>query len=382
MNTKTRWITGLKGVSALVIFIHHFALFFYPALINGLLSSVKTSNNLELKIVKTPFNIFGFGATTGVCMFFTISGFLISYNFYKRNKKYDVSSIFKRYLKLMLPILFSSIIIFLIVKSQIFRTKNLIEMYSKIGLNNNYKSYDENIFTIIWNSLITVFRTSSLPINPPMWTMKFELIYSIISMLIINMIGKDKKRYYIYILMGLITMNSYFFCFILGIALCDLWLNNKKLLQCLNRFDIKAIMLLIGLFLISSTYLNQNVTIYSVINNLFGNIDYLVVFHAIGVSLIILFFLLSDRVKNLFSKKLFVFLGKKSFGIYLFHWVILNTLSMYIVFKLTKYLKYYQATIISFVLTLIIVVLFSSYFGKYIDKFTKVIVEIVDRKHS
>ena len=378
MNKKINWITGLKGVSALVIFIHHFALFFYPALIDGTLQSIRTSNNLELKIARSPFNIFGFGAAMGVCMFFTISGFLIAYNYYKRNRNYDISSTLKRYLKLMIPVLVSSVIIFLIVKSRIFRTEGLIKMYSKIGLNNNYASYNENIFNVIWSSLITLFRTSSFPINPPMWTMKLELIYSVVSMLIINMIGKSNKRYLIYIFIIFITLNSYFLCFILGIALCDIWLNNKAKLESLNKWDIKLIILFIGLFLISSTYLNQDTFIYEVIKNMFNNIDYIVTFHSIGVALLILYFLLSDKIKNIFSKKIFVFFGKQSLGIYLFHWVIINTVSMYIVLVINKYLKYYQSTIISFVLTLIIVMFFSCYFTKYINIITNKITKKID----
>lgn len=382
MNTKTKWITGLKGVSALVIFIHHFALFFYPAFIDGAIGNVKTSNNFELKIAKSPFNIFGFGAASGVCMFFIISGFLIAYNYYSKNKTYDISYIIKRYLKLAIPILLSAILIFFIVKSKVFRTDNLIEMYSKIGLRNNYQSYNENIFTVIWGSLVTLFRTSSFPINPPMWTMKNELIYSVGSILLINIIGKNKKRYLMYILIALITLNSYFLCFILGIALCDLWINNKKVLDYLNRWDIKLIILLVGLFLLSSTYLNQNMTLYSVINNLFENIDYIVVFHSIGATLIILYFLLSINAKKLFSTKILTYFGNQSLGIYLFHWVVLNTISMFVVLKLCNHMKYYQATIVSFVITFIIVTIISNYLGKYINKLTNIIINKLFKKRS
>ncbi len=375
MKEKLSWITGLKGVAALVILIHHFALYFYPGFIYTTADNIKMKGGLELKIAQTPLNIFSWGGVTGVCIFFTISGFLIAYNYYKKEKKYDASYMIKRYLKLMIPILISSTIIFLIVKSKIFRTDSLLELYKNSGLNNSYTYYNENIFTLIWNSLFTLFKTASCPINPPMWTMKNELIYSILSGLLINVTGKSKYRFIIYFIIFLLFINTYYICFILGIVLCDVWVNKQNIINYLNRFDIKIIILLFGLLLFSCTYANQFTIYYSVINNLFEEIDYIVFYHSIGSALILLFFLLTINARKLFSKKLFLFLGEQSLFIYLFHWVIINTFSMFIVVKLNRYLKYYQSCLISLVLSFIVIILMSKYFGKYITAITSWVVK-------
>ena len=330
---------------------------------------------VELKIAKTPFNIFNWGGVTGVCIFFTLSGFLIAYNYYKKDKKYDASYMIKRYLKLMIPVLVSSVIIFLIVKSKIFRTDSLLEIYQLNGLSSSYTYYNENIFTLIWNALFTLFKTASCPINPPMWTMKNELIYSLLSGILINVTGKSKYRFIIYSIMFLLFINTYYICFILGIVLCDIWINKKNIINYLNRLDIKIIILLIGLLLLSSTYANQFTIYYSVINNLFEEIDYIVFYHSIGSALIILFFLLTLNARKLFSKKVFSFLGEQSLFIYLFHWVVIETFSMYTVVTLSKYMKYYQACLISFCLSVILVIIMAKYFGKYITTITNWVVK-------
>lgn len=378
MKKNTSWITGLKGVSAVIIFIHHFALFFYPGFIDTASGNMRTSIGLEAKIARTPLNIFSWAGVAGVCIFFTISGFLIAYNFYKKRTNYDINYIIKRYFKLMIPVLLSAIIIFFIIKSRIFRTDYLVKMYDSIGLRNNYSEYNSSFVSMIWESIITLFRTSSFPTNPPMWTMKYELIYSIASVLLINVIGNHKNRYYLYPLIVLITLNSYFLCFILGIILCDLWFNHEKILNYLNRFDFKVILLIISLFLLSSTYLNQGTFCYSILNNLFNGIDYLVVFHSLGAAALILYFLLSEKTKKLFSKKLLLYLGKQSLYIYLFHWVILNTISMYIVLVLDKYLRYYQSSLISFIISSVILMFSANYFGRYISKITNLIVSKIN----
>ena len=47
---------------------------------------------------------------------------------------------------------------------------------------------------------------------------------------------------------------------------------------------------------------------------------------------------------------------------------------MFIVFVLNNHIQYYQASIISFIISFIILLLFSNYFGGYITKITNAIV--------
>lgn len=205
----------------------------------------------------------------------------------------------KKYMKLMIPILISSIIIFIIVRSRIFRTDSLLELYKNNGLNNSYTYYNENIFTLIWNALFTLFKTASCPINPPMWTMKNELIYSLLSALLINVTGKSKYRFFIYTIIFLLFINTYYICFILGIVLCDIWINKKNIIKYLNKFDIKIIILFVGLLLLSSTYANQFTAYYSTINNLFEDIDYIVFLSFYWISINFIVFFTNSKCKKI-----------------------------------------------------------------------------------
>ena len=122
-DKKIPWITGIKGIAALLVFFHHFFLFFYPVFCNG-----NSTNKIVNIIIKTPLNIFSYAGNSSVCLFYLISGFLISYTyFYINNKNQKISSIFKRYFQLAIPILLSSIIIYIILKSEIFRTETPVK---------------------------------------------------------------------------------------------------------------------------------------------------------------------------------------------------------------------------------------------------------------
>lgn len=368
-KNRLNWITGLKGLAAMLVFVHHFFLFFYPAFCNGDVGSSKTYMEIEILIAKTPLNILGWGGNFAVSLFFLISGFLIAYVYYvKNNRTTNIRSFFKRFFKLMFPVLFTSIIIFFVVKSGAFRSEELLNNYSKIGLNNYYNNIEINFFKIIKESIFDVFIFQSLSINPPMWTMKAELIYSIILMLFLKVFGNDKNRKFAYIFLILFNFNNYFFPFIVGCLLCDIFYNKAVILEKINRWDLKIFILILGLYFASFSYIAINTKFYSLLKLDINGLDLNVVYHNIGAAFIMLFILLSKNIKKILAIKPFVKLGEMSFCIYAFHWVIINSLSMFIVYKINCYTKYYIASIISLILTTFVVIIVSRYFNSFLNK--------------
>jgi peptidoglycan/LPS O-acetylase OafA/YrhL len=366
-DKKIPWITGIKGIAALLVFFHHFFLFFYPVFCNG-----NSTNKIVNIIIKTPLNIFSYAGNSSVCLFYLISGFLISYTyFYINNKNQKISSIFKRYFQLAIPILLSSIIIYIILKSEIFRTETFVNLYSQNGFNNYYKDFNMNFFNVIKSSFYDIFATGNSVINPPLWTMKNELIFSITTMLILSTFGKNKNRIYIYLFLILFFPDSYLSCFIFGVILLELFVNKNDLLEKINRTDIKIIILLFGLYLSSYTYLSAQSKYYSLLNFDLGNLDKNVVYHGLGTMLIMLFILLSKRTQKILSNKIFIKLGNLSLNIYLFHWIVINTISMYIVYKLLSIFGYFVSVLISFIISTFITIIISKYFDKYIKNITK-----------
>ena len=88
-----------------------------------------------------------------------------------------------------------------------------------------------------------------------------------------------------------------------------------------------------------------------------------------------------------FAKKALSFkwlqkIGDMSLSIYIIHWVIINTLSMYIVTKILPYTRYFVAVLISLVISTIVVIILSNIFEKRIRKFTKFINKFIFSKIS
>lgn len=109
----TSHLDGLRGVAALIVFLDHFTLNWYYTLRNGYLSTPTDNSIFQLPIIRL---IFAGRASVGV--FFAISGFVLSYKPLKQIRANDkagvldtlASSVFRRGVRLYIPILFGTLI--------------------------------------------------------------------------------------------------------------------------------------------------------------------------------------------------------------------------------------------------------------------------------
>ncbi len=109
----TSYLDGLRGVAALIVFVDHFVLNWFYTLRNGYLATPEDLYILQLPIIRL---VFAGRASVGV--FFVISGFVLSYKPLKQiraGNKSDVfdtlaSSVFRRGMRLYLPIVFGTLI--------------------------------------------------------------------------------------------------------------------------------------------------------------------------------------------------------------------------------------------------------------------------------
>lgn len=375
---KISWITGLKGLAALLVFVHHFFLFFYPYFCNGNLESIKSSRGIEEFITNSPLNFLGWGGSLAVSLFFTISGFLVAYSFYVRSdRKISVKSVLTRYLKLMIPVLITSLVLWVVLKTNAFRTQGLLGQYKELGVKEYYQKFEVTFTQMIKDSVWDVFFYGGSSVNPPLWTMKAELIGSVLLMLFLSVFGNYKKRYIPYIAAVLFNFNNYNLCFLIGAILCDIAYNKEEWLSKINKREIKLIVLLLGIWFGSFTYIVDDLPLYQPLCKL-TDVDLNMFWHNMSAACIILFILLSVRTQRLLSFKPFERTGDLSFNIYAFHWALIHTVSIFTILKLAKYMKYFYACMISLTLTFILLILVSLYFEKKINKATKYVVKKVE----
>ncbi|CZT49158.1 uncharacterized protein RSE6_09957 [Rhynchosporium secalis] len=105
----TSWLDGLRGVASFIVFIHHFILFWYT----DLNYAYGTPDQKSWNFFQFPFMRVLYGGRGMVCIFFVVSGYALSYSPLRkmRNRDYEpllhslASSLFRRGLRLFIPVL-------------------------------------------------------------------------------------------------------------------------------------------------------------------------------------------------------------------------------------------------------------------------------------
>jgi peptidoglycan/LPS O-acetylase OafA/YrhL len=112
---STAWLDGLRGTAALIVAIRHFCNAFFPWVAHGWASTEKDYRILQFFWIR-----YFISAKLMVAMFFVISGFVLSHKSVRliRGQQYSAlleclsSSVFRRWIRLMLPSIASILINF------------------------------------------------------------------------------------------------------------------------------------------------------------------------------------------------------------------------------------------------------------------------------
>ncbi|OME07846.1 hypothetical protein BSK64_06205 [Paenibacillus odorifer] len=364
---KLKFIDGLRGVAALIVVLNHFAVGFYPALYNGDINQVHTQSNLELIIAKSPLNLI-YNGSFAVCIFFLLSGYVLSYKYFN-TKKIDVlvESAVKRYFRLLTPVLASIVLAFLLMKFSLFYNKEAGTLSFSTWWLSTFWDFDASIIDVVKNAFFGVFFNNDGKYNAVLWTMTYELFGSFIVFGFAALFGRVRRRYLFYIIAIILTYNTYYLGFILGMILSDINIGGYFNKSFFRNFFFKMILMVIGLYLASYP------SAATVNNSIYKSIEAtdpktIVLYHTLGAFCIILVLLNSVKFQTIFSTKVFEFFGKISFSMYLLHLLVIGSLSSYIFITLIDHVSYSIAVMISLFITLPILLTLSYLMYKHVDK--------------
>lgn len=360
-------LDGLRGVAAFIVVIHNYLLGFYPSTYSGNMDTIRTNSGIDATLASTPINIL-YNGNVSVCIFFVLSGYVLSYKFFKYSDKNIItSSAIRRYLRLMIPVLFSIIVAYVFMKFKLFYNSDVAIITGSDWWLANFYNFTPNIFEMLKQGAYGVFFLNESSYNAVLWTMHYELFGSFVVFGIISIFGNIRNRSIIYIVCILLTYNTYYLAFILGIILSDANSNCDKFINSFNSKYLKIFLLVIGLILCSyPSGIDMKETIYEYMR--IPKIDDIVAFyHILGSFLIIIILLKSDILKRFFALKIPLFFGKISFSMYIIHLIILCSFSSFLFSKIINNFRYYQAFIIMLMISLIIIILISYYIYKYVD---------------
>lgn len=300
---KLKNLEAVRGLAALAVVLYHLIFAFYPSLVTGDPATSHMPHEIEVLIAKSPLYLF-YSGNFAVCIFFVLSGFVLSYKYFKtENTQIIVSTAFKRYFRLVIPVAFSVLVVYLCAV-----------LYSSNPYGVQYPSLSGALYEGFFGS----FFRHQAEYNPQLWTMSYEFYGSFLVFAFCLIFGSRKNRIFGYILAAVIFWNDYYLGFVLGILICDLYCRRGEFLR--NNV-LKYGLLVLALYLGAYPDINPlNVTLYGPLYQLGITC---IPYHTVGAALLILVVIHSLHLTKILSAKLFQFFGKISFSMYLAHVAVL-----------------------------------------------------------
>ncbi|WP_410507491.1 acyltransferase [Methanosarcina hadiensis] len=374
MAEKIDYLDGLRGIAAINVMIMHFFVALAPAMVYG---SKYPSHfgSLDQIFSTTPLGLIGAG-NFSVCIFFVLSGYVLTQKFFKtKENSIIISSAVRRYPRLFIPVFAAVMLSYLLAATGLYHY--YIDTMAVVAGSNyrNYWTFTPGILDAVRQAVWTSFFVGgAIQYNPVLWTMTMEFYGSMLVFTMALIFGSLKNRWTFYLAAFVLFINSYYLAFIIGIVFSDIFTREKSLFKTDNRI-ILLIILIFGLFL--GSYPESPLTN----NSLYGFLDNglfespKATYHIIGAGMIMYVLLNSKDLQHVFSSRVPVFLGKISYSLYLVHFPVICSFTCALFLFLHPVLPYGPAALISIGVSLLVIIPLSYLFYKYVDmagvKFSK-----------
>ena len=326
MNTKhISYLDSVRGIACMIVVFMHFFTFFEKP---------------HWAILQIPPLNFLLSGGFAVCIFFVLSGFVLSYKFIGNGNKWKIiEATIKRPVRLLGVVFFTSLPAFSFLLTNDFWTNRIF--------------VDYDIYIKYFAGIPTHLFTFGSLANPPLWTINIEVWGSFLTFGIIFFAEYLNKYTRMAVLTVLLVcfLNTYYCAFIFGIIMADLHKN-----YCLKFNIITSFFILItGIYLV--TYIPYSgLTIIKP--------GYIMA----GAMLLFIFVLYNDKIHNILNSRLLVFIGGISYSLYAIHWLVLKFFSYSIYSRLINYCNNDIAFIGMIIISIPVMFIFSYLVDRFIDK--------------
>ncbi len=377
---KVFYLEGIRGVAAFCVFLHHFCLAFYPAYFDGNPQRAHFAS-LEVSYYR---GIFCF-ITNGkfwVAIFFILSGFVLSRKYFNDNSITTlVSAAQRRFLRLFIPVGFTVILAFTLMKMGLFHHIEVSKLTKNDWWLPSLWTIDTNFGTLLQHLAYNVMFFADGrggAYDTTLWTMPIELFGSLLVFAALALTQSTVRRVFALVLLlyfflvtgyysGPLYFQYYYCAFILGILLNYVERRPKSFGGGIPLLPL----VLVALGLLLGTFPETGFSVGTIWEKTVSNeaSKQFPVPHIIGSFLVIWGFVISPGMQKLFSKKIFVFLGFISFSLYLLHPLIIGTFSSSLFLNLSQSMTYNSAGFMVLLLSTAVVLALSWAMAKYVDSF-------------
>jgi len=357
---KIAYLDGLRGLAAFAVFIGHF------------LPSFIICSSFFISVLMA---VFFFGRLFAVSIFFVLSGYVLTYTFFKTgNHEILASGAVRRYIRLLVPIAFLFLIICIFVYPGF------------LGL-----ADPDKIKNILSQAFWGVFVQGKYAFVPwqdsytgVLWTMAIEFIGSFVIFSFAALFGKLRNRWVFYIAAITLFIHTYYLAFILGMMLADIYNSKPEGKMHIENRGILFLLFFLGMLLGTYPSIPFGMDLYAgvgsagslILDSLpfaatspfsLGIASSMEFLYIIGAFLTLIVLLNSRYLEMLLSTRIPVFLGKISFSLYLIHMVVINIFSFFILGVVFDYQLTLLAGISIFFMTTVVLFTVSYIMYRFVD---------------
>lgn len=342
IEKRIGYLDAMRGICAIGVLLCHWACVFAP----GLYFPDKASSVFEAIWRGSPLNIITNG-DIGVQFFFVCSGLLITQHAYNRNRSTFINwkSVLKKYTSLLWVIVPAVLFSFILMRSGLMYHTKLMELGDNYSFLRDYNQFNPTYMSALADIIKTPFSGSSY--NGPLWTMKHQLIGSLLIMMCSSWIVTNANlafnRKIIFIIMAVpfIYIDYYLSGFFFGAFIYECYYSlaeDDSILGKLIRWSVelkpvKILVLIVGIYIACI-----NCTPFTGVYRWLAILQRAnPVIRAFGIAVVLFIIMNSTRLQVCIDSKVMRWFGKLSPYIYAFHWPIILSLGCGMYMKLRSH---------------------------------------------
>lgn len=373
---RLKYLDGLRGIAALAVVLHHFLLAFYPAVFSGRpYHSHFPGFQFDVFVARSPLDLFAAG-NFAVCIFFVLSGMVLSRQFLiTKNPVVLSEQAVRRYFRLIIPIAASMLIAYLMIQSDCFYNKPAAIITKSDFWLAELWPRKFTVLQFLYIAFIDSVLNNAIDIINVLWTMNIEFNGSFLVFAMLALSQYLSRRWLIYALLvgsQLWLHHYYYICFIAGVMMMDAEVNDLKWLRHWRA------QLSIGIFILSlllgSFPSGTEEYLGSFYSYWFLPIDQCSVFyHSIGAILLVASINNLPWIQKQLEAKSCTFLGRISFSMYLLHSLVLGSVILLAFLHIYPQVSYGWAVLLLLLPYLGLTFVCSYFFAIYVDEKSTVI---------
>ena len=315
-STKLHQLEGLRGIAAFMVVLSHLRLTFFVDAEQVITSHWGSTAAVFFEAI--------IDGNFAVWLFWVMSALVLSLRFHMSSDASACSTMLtdaaiRRYPRLLVPVMASVLFAWILHQAGLMsnvQLENLLGPKYDEWLGSFYLFEPNGIAALksaAWEAFFAYELSSSY--NSALWTMEPELYGSLFLFAYLALAGKHSARWLIYLVtIGIVCCLSIHWinAFVIGAMICD-WFVNRDALR-------KFFPDVLGRYATCLVH-HQGIAVLSILPMMFliGLTNLGGVLHLLLASMLTAYVVVSRPAGNLFSRKLPVFLGKISFGLYLAH---------------------------------------------------------------